>query len=181
MPVTEKTFEQLALEDGRSTWELVGGRLREKPGMTMEHNEAVYQLGLQLGNQLPREHFRIRADAGYVRRTSANYFGPDLMVIPAAMAEALRDTHRLETYDEPLPFVAEVWSPSTGAYDIDTKFPEYQARGDLEIWRIHPYDRSVTAWRRQPDGSYRESQYRGGRAPIESLPGVEIDLDSLFR
>ncbi|MEP6871059.1 MAG: hypothetical protein ABI939_04320 [Anaerolineaceae bacterium] len=33
----------------------------------------------------------------------------------------------------PLPFVAEVWLPSTGEYDVDEKFPQYQRRGDLEI------------------------------------------------
>ena len=65
-------------------------------------------------------------------------------------------------------------------YDVERKLPEYRARGDLEIWRIHPYDRTLTAWRRQPDGSYLESVYRGGIVPVGSVPGVTIDLDALF-
>jgi Uma2 family endonuclease len=90
-------------------------------------------------------------------------------------------TMRLESYMQPLPFVAEVWSPSTGDYDVDTKFPEYKKRGDLEIWRIHPYDRQIIAWRRQADGSYSETAYTSGEVPVASLPGVTIKLDSLFR
>ena len=180
MPVSEQTFEQLALEDDDTRWELICGKLREKPGMTMEHNDVADELYVQLRNQLQRSQFRVRVDAGYVRRTEANYLGPDVMVIPVAYRERLRGTMRLETYGEPLPFVAEVWSPSTGGYDVDTKFPEYKARGDLEIWRLHPYEKTLIAWRRQADGSYSETRYDGGMVPVGSLPGVTIELEALF-
>ncbi len=70
--------------------------------------------------------------------------------------------------------------PSPGEYDVDTKVREYQRRGDLEIWRIHPYERTLTAWRRQPDGSYTASTYGGGIVHPVALPNVAIDLDALF-
>jgi Uma2 family endonuclease len=76
--------------------------------------------------------------------------------------------------------VVEVWSPSTGGYDIDAKLPTYRARGDREIWRIHPYERTLTTWRRQPDGSYAETVHRGGTIEPIAVPGVTIDLDALF-
>ncbi len=76
--------------------------------------------------------------------------------------------------------VAEVWSPSTGNYDVDAKIPEYQRRGDLEIWRLHPYDRMLTVWRRQEDGSYETFEQIGGSIQPFALPGVTIDIDSLF-
>ena len=75
----------------------------------------------------------------------------------------------------------EVWPPSTGQCDLETKVPEYQFRGDQEIWRIHPIEREVTVWRRASDGSYTESKYSTGTVALESLPGVTIDLDRLFR
>jgi Uma2 family endonuclease len=86
----------------------------------------------------------------------------------------------LETYAAPLPLVVEVWSPSTGEYDLETKLREYQLRSDLEIWRLHPYERTLTAWRRQPDGSYSESRHEAGTVQPIALPGVTIDLDALF-
>jgi Uma2 family endonuclease len=81
---------------------------------------------------------------------------------------------------DPLPLVVEVWSPSTGGYDVDAKLPIYQQRGDLEIWRIHPFERTVTAWRRQANGSYTETIYREGILAPVALPGVSITLDELF-
>jgi Uma2 family endonuclease len=86
----------------------------------------------------------------------------------------------MEAYPEPLPLVVEIWSPSTGGYDIASKLPEYKQRGDREIWRIHPYERTLTAWRRQADGSYAETIFTGGIIEPVALPGVRIDLNSLF-
>jgi hypothetical protein len=63
---------------------------------------------------------------------------------------------------------------------VDTKFPKYRDRGDLEIWRIHPFDRVVTAWRREADGSYSEATYRDGKVALRALPEVVIDIDDLF-
>jgi Uma2 family endonuclease len=74
----------------------------------------------------------------------------------------------------------EVWSPSTGQYDAREKLPEYQARGDAEIWYIHPYERTLTAWRRQPDGAYARTVLAGGIVEPVALPGVRINLDELF-
>jgi Uma2 family endonuclease len=78
------------------------------------------------------------------------------------------------------PLVVEVWSRSTGDYDVEEKLADYQRRGDLEIWRIHPYERTLTAWRRLPDGSYEETIYRDGIVRPTALLGVEIDLTALF-
>jgi len=181
MPVSEKTFEQLALEDDETTWELVCGRLREKPGMTQEHNTTATRLMTALVQQLDEDEFEVRSNAAHLSRPVSTCLIPDVLVLPVSNVAEQHGTMRLESYAAPLPFVAEVWSKSTSSYDVDTKFPEYMARGDLEIWRIHPYDKTITAWRRQPDGSYGESHYDGGVVPVESLPGVSIVMERLFR
>jgi hypothetical protein len=54
MPVTENTYEQVALEDPEGQWELVCGRLRTQPGMTQDHNDIVSLLTFFLQMQLPR-------------------------------------------------------------------------------------------------------------------------------
>jgi hypothetical protein len=38
MAVSQQTYERVALEDPDGRWELHGGRLREKPGMTWAPN-----------------------------------------------------------------------------------------------------------------------------------------------
>jgi len=178
MPVTEQTFEQLALEDDDTKWEMVCGKLREKPGMTQEHNSAARRLAMSLARQLDPDRFEVGTSTGYTERGASTYFLPDVVVIPRALLQ--RGASHLEVYRAPLPFVAEVWSPSTGSYDVDTKFPEYKLRGDLEIWRVHPYEKTVTACRKRRDGAYSEAVYTSGSVPVESLPGVTIELAKLF-
>jgi len=180
MTVSEKTFRQVALEDPSGRWELHCGQLRQKPGMTAGHNNVQFNLVHQLDLQLDWNQFRVRADAGHVRRSASQYYIPDVFVIPVDLMRNQLPSRDLETYSTPLPLVVEVWSPSTGNYDVDSKLPEYQRRGDLEIWRIHPYDRTLTAWRRQPDGTYAELTFTGGTVQPVALPNVTIDLDTLF-
>ncbi len=180
MPVSEATYERLALEDLEGQWEYVCGHVRQKPDTTQEHNSVFGRLGVYLQMQLAMDDYEVRLNAGRTRRPDETSFVPDVMVVPVSLMSA-EVTMRLESYTQPLPFVAEVWSPSTGDYDVDTKFPEYKKRGDLEIWRIHPYDRQIIAWRRQADGSYSETAYTSGEVPVASLPGVTIKLDPLFR
>jgi Uma2 family endonuclease len=178
--MTEQTFEQLALDHPDEKWELYCGELRQKPGMSYDHNRVGYWLSVQIATQVDRRQFDVRFNAGYVRRPTESYFIPDVIVVPLELTESLRGSRGLEFYNAPLPFVVEVWSPSTGDYDIEIKLAEYKRRGDLEIWRVHPYERTVTAWRRQPDGNYAETLYTGGTIQLAALTGVNVDLDALF-
>jgi Uma2 family endonuclease len=180
MPVSEATYRLVALEDLHGDWEFVCGELRRKPGMTMEHYASAFELAHLVRMQLDRNAYHVRCDQSRVITPAGNFFIPDMFVVPTSLAERFRGTGDLEGYREALPFIAEVWSGSTGDYDRTEKLQAYRDRGDLEIWLIHPYERTVTTWRRQPAGSYAESTHRAGTLPIESLPGVTIDLAALF-
>lgn len=176
--VTQATYKIVSLEDPNHQWELFNGRLVEKPTMSFAHNDVMSELGYMLRSQLPRDKYRVRVNAGRLRYGDRSYFVPDVMVIDQPVIQP--EPSDLETYKSPLPLVVEIWSPSTGLYDIDEKIPEYLKRGDLEVWRLHPYERTLTAWRRREDGGYDESIQRGGVVHPVGLPNVTIDLDELF-
>jgi Uma2 family endonuclease len=181
MVLTALDYEQIALSEPGRKWELHRGQLREKPPMSIGHDRALAHLDHLLQRQLPWEEYQVEVNAGRLRRTTENYYIPDLFVVPQSLMTGWRERVRqLNVFTDPLPLVVEIWSPSTGDYDIDEKLPEYMLRGDLEIWRIHPFDRTLTIWRRQSDGSYVETLMRGGVVQPVSLPGVSIDLDQLF-
>src|SRR5215213_892046 len=177
--INEEAYQQFVLSGVEGSWELHDGRLVEKPAMTFRHAQIPMLLGHFLLSQLDKDAYAVVSELR-VRRSSATVFVPDLMVVPTAYSEEIRDRPVLAIFSEPLPLVVEVWSPSTGEYDVDAKVPVYQQRGDLEIWRIHPYERTVTIWRREPDGSYAETVHRDGVIKPAALPGVEVNLDELF-
>jgi Uma2 family endonuclease len=178
--ISNEAYERLALAAPNVGWELWDGVPREKPGMTAAHNVFQMTLGYMLMSQLDPSEFEVRINTGRVHRPGSTYFIPDVFVVPTAYVDALFDQHVLETYEQPLPLVVEIWSRSTGDYDLAEKLATYQQRGDSEIWFLHPYERELTAWRRQPDGSYSQSMHREGVVRPAALPGVEIDLAVLL-
>ena len=181
MPVSEETYKRVALEDPDEQWELHCGRLRRKPPMTTEHNQLFRRLGLALQLQLDPEDYVVAVDNGKVRWGADRFYIPDVAVIPMHLVrQLLAQPDAFEVYSEPLPLIVDVWSPSTGDYDVRTKLPEYRRRGDLEIWFLHPHKRTLQAWRRQPDGSYAEMTYTRGTVQPVALPNVTIDLNALF-
>jgi Uma2 family endonuclease len=179
--ISGEVYERIALAEPHRKWELRDGVLREKPGMTASHNELEVTLGYMLMSQLDRAAYRVRVDAGRMQRSRVTYLIPDVFVVPTAYVTPLLDQKDvLEVYEQPLPLVIEVWSRSTGDYDVEEKLAVYKQRGDLEIWRIHPYERTLTAWCRHPDGRYEETVHREGIVRPTALAGVEIDLAALF-
>jgi Uma2 family endonuclease len=178
-PVTEETYREIALGDPK--WELHHGLLREKPGMSVAHAHVIDRLQRQLYRQLREHEYRLRSNHARLRISAETYHVPDIAVIPTAMAQAMYEQpNMLDAYCDPLPLVIEVWSPPTGAFDVDEKLAGYQRRGDREIWFVHPYERTLTAWRRQSGGTYARTDYNSGMVRPESLPGVAIDLEALF-
>jgi Uma2 family endonuclease len=179
--MSEEAYQQFVLTGVDGIWELHDGRLVEKPGMTWEHGDIALELGYHLHHQLDRGEYRVRINEGRVRRSPGSIYIPDVLVVPTAYGEPFRGRPgTLAIFSDPLPLVVEVWSRSTGGYDVDTKLPIYQQRGDLEIWRLHPYERTLTTWVRQPDGTYEETIHRDGIVSPTALPGVTIDLAALF-
>jgi Uma2 family endonuclease len=179
--VSEAEFRRLSLDDPQGRWELYRGQLRERPGMSVSHGRVMDRLLSQLYSQLDLAVFGVRTQHARLRIYSDTYYIPDIAVIPIDMERILLENPRsLDAYPEPLPLVVEIWSPSTRNYDDNEKLRAYQQRGDLEIWRIHPYERTLTAWRRQPDGAYFETMYREGVVHLAALPAVVIDVAALF-
>jgi Uma2 family endonuclease len=180
MTVKVQTFEQLALEEPTEKWELFLGRVRKKPAMTMEHYDIAFELAFAIRSQISHDEFHVRCDQGRLS-TATSYLVPDVFVVSATQALQFRGMDStLEAYADPVQFVAEVWSRSTGDYDVAGKLAEYQSRGDAEIWLIHPYEHRVTGFRRDAAGAYGIGETLTGRVTLSGLPGVSIDLDRLL-
>jgi Uma2 family endonuclease len=180
--MTETAYEAVALSEEGRFLELWHGAPLEKPPVSFVHGDIMGELAALLTIALPRERWNIRVEHARVRARDGSIFIPDVAVVPAALvARGLAETpDRLEVYAEPVPFVAEVWSPATGRYDLRVKLAAYRERGDAEIWRLHPHERTLTRWLRQEDETYAELIHTGGPVALAALPDATIDLGPLF-
>jgi Uma2 family endonuclease len=80
-------------------------------------------------------------------------------------------------------FIIEILSPSTAAKDQIQKVALYEKHGVKELWIVHPGDKLVFVRLLQDGGGYGIPKiYEGkGRLPVTILPGLEIDMDYVFR
>jgi Uma2 family endonuclease len=123
--MSEQAYREFALGDCGGRWELVDGYLREKPGMTVFHGDVMMRLVELLLRQIDRNAYLVRVQHARTRVSSETYV-PDVAVVPTPLVRALRENpNSLDSYADPLPLVVEIWSPSTGDYDIDAKLPGY--------------------------------------------------------
>jgi Uma2 family endonuclease len=103
---------------------------------------------------------------------------PDL-----ALVAPLEDyyEHRLPTAADTL-LIVEV-SDTTLRYDRHTKLPLYARHGVPECWLFDTEVRQLHVFRNPAAGAYGEmiSTHSPGVIPISSLPGLTVDLSSLFR
>jgi Uma2 family endonuclease len=174
-------YERLALSDDDRRWELWDGIPREKPGGTYAQNSIAAELGFLIFSQLDWKAYCGRSNNGRLFLSPATYLVPDFFVFPRSLVtERLRQDDVLEVYAQPVPLVAETWSQLYGDAYVAAKRAVYKQRGDAEIWLIHPYDRTLTAWRRRPDGGYEETVFTQGIVHPIALPSVAIDLALLF-
>ncbi|MHB8812161.1 MAG: Uma2 family endonuclease [Steroidobacteraceae bacterium] len=77
-------------------------------------------------------------------------------------------------------WIAEVLSPSTAGHDQIIKLPIYERAGVLEVWLIHPTDRTLAIYRLE-GGRYGRPAILElkGRTAISAIPGVSIDWECL--
>jgi Uma2 family endonuclease len=181
MVVSAPTYSELALSEAGHRLELHDGILVEKPPMSIGHNRTLHRLSACFYQPLDLSRFDIRVNSTRLFLPDNTYYIPDLAIMTVAAVQALGERYEvLEVYAAPLPLVVEIWSPATGDYDVSEKIPGYRTRGDIEIWRIHPFERTITAWRRQQDGGYGETRYTTGTIEPIALPGVGFEVEGLF-
>jgi Uma2 family endonuclease len=120
--ISEQDYLELALNEPDRFWELWDGVPVEKPGMSMRHNAVAFYLGVQLANQLDQRFYRITVNGDRTRISPRTYYIPDLMVIPESYQAVFEpEGEMIGVHPDPLPLVDEVWSPTTGHYDLVVK------------------------------------------------------------
>ena len=164
--------------------ELIDGvaYVKEPPAPSRSHQEVVGELFLQIRLALDGKPYRTYVAPFDVRLPKSGeaddridtVVQPDVLVV--GDLEKLDERGMRGAPD----WIAEVLSPSTASHDQVLKVPVYERAGVLEVWLIHPIDRTLTIYRLK-DGHYGRPTILElqGRTAISVIPGVSIDWDRL--
>jgi Uma2 family endonuclease len=166
-------------------YELIDGiaYVKEPPAPSRAHQEVVGELYLQIRLALEGKRWRAYIAPFDVRLPKGGE--PDDLVDTVVQPDVIvvRDLSKLDQRGmRGAPdWVAEVLSPGTTSHDQNVKIPVYERAGVLEVWLVHPVDRTLTIHRLENEryGSPIVLELKG-RTPISALPGVSIDWDRLW-
>jgi hypothetical protein len=89
--ISEQEYRELALSDTDHLWELWDGVPREKPSMSMRHDNVSFRLGHFLQIQLDWDEYRVNVNGGKTRLSPRSYYIPDVVVIPSTYQLRRRD------------------------------------------------------------------------------------------
>lgn len=150
-------------EDNSREYELVEGVLRVNAKPVVGHQRAMFELGCQLRDQLPRE-LRVQLDTEMLINTwPATVRVPDLMVVPRDAAGP--STPRITAADVLL--AVEIISPGSKHTETTAKFIEYADAGIKNYWIVDITEPvSISTYRLVEDDYKLDSEDAG----IVSMP-----------
>jgi len=170
------------LESGYS--ELVEGRLLLSPGPIFDHNNAIFELGVQIRGQLPPDlQVGLEVDVdlqltgpeapGTVRR-------PDLIIVSRAARRRQREHGGIVTAADVLVAV-EALSPGSRRTDNVLKRSEYADAGIPHYWILDVAEPvSLLACHLAGEFGYSDSGAVTGAFTTEAPFPLTIDLDALL-
>lgn len=173
--------DYLTWPDGQRE-ELINGTayIREPPAPSRSHQELVGELYHQARLALEVKPCRAYVAPFDVRLPKAGEADDQIDTVVQPDVLIVCDLNKLDQRGmRGAPdWIAEILSPTTAGHDQIVKLPIYERAGVLEVWLIHPTDRTLTIHRLE-SGRYGRPVVveLKGRTAISAIPGVSIDWD----
>jgi len=183
IPKHKMTMEEYIEFDknNEGRWEYFDGEVVDMAGGSLNHNQIASNISRVLGNKLDDKGCRaLPGDMRLKVPKALPYRYPDVVVVCGE--PVIEIVQGQEMLVNPL-VIVEVLSPSTKAYDFDTKFTAYQSIASFQEYLLVAQDRPhVTQYVRQPGGQWL-------RKDIEETEGVvklasvdcELTFDEIYR
>jgi Uma2 family endonuclease len=176
-PLRPVTFEEYrALPDDGPRYELIGGVLYMSPAPKLIHQFVSGEIYARLRDHVNDHRLGLAMFAPFdVRFSEHNAVQPDVLFFSVANRRALGDDYGVGAPD----LAIEVLSPSNRRVDLVLKRALYADNGVPEYWIVDPGKRTISV-NRLHDGRYRETTHTGGTVEFQTLPGLVIDMATLF-
>lgn len=174
------TYEDLRrMPDDGKRYELIDGEVYMTPSPNTKHQMIVGNLYAALrrfaAEQGLGKVFLSPFDVVFGERTAVQ---PDLLFIRKERLSILTDLNVQGAPD----LVIEVLSPSTAAFDRETKLQVYARAGVPELWYVDPREEIVEVLNLSADRRYTKTATLSGDAPVPSqaLSGLRLTLSEVF-
>ena len=177
------TYGDYVQWDGDERWELIEGEpYCMSPAPNERHQGILMELGRQVSNFLVGNLCRPYIAPLDVRLPEADEKDEDVDTVVQPDLLVVCDPEKLDSKGvRGAPdFIVEILSPRTTMRDQYLKAELYKKHGVKEYWIIDPDTNRV---RVHLQGEWDDpKEYEGkGRLEVATLPGLEVDLDMVFR
>jgi Uma2 family endonuclease len=167
-------------------WELIEGNpYNMTPAPSIEHQRISGEFFRQVSNFLFDKDCEVFSAPFDVRLPEAEEADDEIITVVQPDISVICNPERLDNRGcRGAPdFIIEILSPATAGKDQIQKVALYEKHGVREYWLVHPTDRLVTVRLLDSEGRYGipQIQEAKGLLAVQTLPGLEIDLDAVFR
>ena len=167
-------------------WELIEGiPYNMTPAPSIEHQRISGEFFRQISNFLFDKDCEVFSAPFDVRLPEGDEGDDEIITVVQPDISVICNPERLDNRGcRGAPdFIIEILSPATAGKDQIQKVALYEKHGVKEYWLVHPGDRLVTVRLLDNEGRYGipKIQEAKGLAAVHTLPGLEIDLDAVFR
>lgn len=172
------TYEDYCRLPEGSPYQLIGGELVMTPSPTPYHQMVSMKLELKMAS------FVLEKDLGIVLYAPLDVYldetetyQPDIIFISKERLSIIEEKRINGAPD----LVAEILSPSTGYYDLRSKYKVYEKKGVREYWIVDPQHKSVQVFCRQ-EGKFVLDQEAEQQGTVKSrvIAGFEVQVESIF-
>jgi len=175
---TRCTYEDYARLPEGAPYQLIGGELVMTPSPTPYHQMVSMKLELQMAGYVLEKNLGIVLYAPldvYLEETET--YQPDLIFISNERMHIIEEERIRGAPD----LVVEILSPSTGYYDLRSKYRVYEKGGVREYWIVDPRHRSVQIFSLR-EGKFVLDQEAEEQGTVRSrvIPGFEVRVESIF-
>ena len=159
-------------------YQLIGGELVMTPSPTPYHQMVSVKLLLQMAGYVLEKNLGVVLDAPldvYLEETET--YQPDLIFISNERMHIIEE----ERIKGAPVLVVEILSPSTGYYDLRSKYRVYEKSGVREYWIVDPRYRSVQVFCLR-EGKFVLDQEMEEQGTVRSrvIPGFELRIETIF-
>ncbi|MDN5347849.1 MAG: hypothetical protein PWP65_1413 [Clostridia bacterium] len=172
------TYEDYCRLPEGAPYQLIGGKLVMTPSPTPYHQMVSMKLELKMAGFVLEKGLGIVLYAPvdvYLDETET--YQPDIIFISNERL-AIIEEKRIKGAPD---LVVEILSPSTGYYDLRSKYKVYEKKGVREYWIVDPQNKSVQVfcWR---EGKFVLDQEAEQQGTVKSrvITGFEVQVESIF-